>query len=666
MSELTQPKSRATGVRLAINVDDSVVLDLKKPRPLGTLRVLDDEDGIQTLPLIAQVVPLLIEIDAWDEYAEDYHEMVDRGYTPEVVFQVIWNGELASAPVMKVMPKDPAQLFPVRLQIPQALLLAEGINWISYRQWINYVYNEFDATPVPVRVDKTAPNFGNPCPLLGPDKNVTVIDQAYLEQNNQRATFFLARWADIRLGDRVFLYAMPVSDIGTPSEPTVVTVVEASNKQLNPFPVSIERERLSTGRYRVFCRLMDRSGNQGPLSLILDVRVDLGTGIRLPAPEVPLAFDGLIDLQDTYQPVQVRIPFIEQAQPGDRLQAYWNGRPLAPVTVQANQVWPIDVPVPWGVITAEGFVGPFKRLVHYQGIRDGVPQDSPATSVLVDLRVAGPDPEGPYPENRQLNRVTVKNVEGGDNELGWGDVDRPVTVQVRLYNNPIVGEVLELYWGELGRIVGTYTVKPGDAGGALVTFSPVPYEVVRQAGFGPAIPVFYWTFNQVNRQRAPTTPVRVADSALLTFQPIEGIPPYVSLFGWINCDSLYSKKKPLPPQGLPFFVPGQDQLDAGDTIELSWQMCRDKFGLDPISPIFYFAALPIAAADAQNGLNLHMNRVDELIVEELKKGNSNMEGSVRVGYRVSKQDGRRGLSDVATFFVSLLSPGGMRCWEQNK
>lgn len=667
MSKLIQPKSRAVGTSLAITADDSIVLDLKKPRPLGTLRVLDDEEGIQTLPLIAQVTPLRIEIDAWDEYAEDYQEMVERGYTPEVFLQVIWNGELVSSPVMKVMTKDPAEIFPIQLRVPQSLLVAEGISWVSHRQWINYVYNEFDARPVAIRVDKTAPNFGNPCPLLGPDKNVTLIDQAYLEQNNQRATFLLSRWADIRLDDRVFLYAVPVSDVGTPSEPVVVTVVDASNKPLNPFPVSIERDRLSTGRYRVFCRLMDRSGNQGPDSLILDVRVELGTGGRLPPPEVPLGFDGLVDLQDAYQPVQVRIPFIGQALPGDTLQAYWNGRPLGPVIVQANQTWPIDVPVPWSVITAEGFVGPFKRLVHYEGIRDGVAQDSPATSVMVDLRVAGPDSEGPYPENRQLKPVTVTNADGGVNELGLEDVDQPVKVHVPLYRNPIAGEVLELYWGNLGRVVATYTVKPGDVADSPVTFSDVPYGVVREAGLGEAIPVFYWTFNQVNRQRAPIRAVNVSLAPLARYQAIEGIPPYVSLFGWINCDSLYSKEKPLPPQGLPFFVPGpQDLLAAGDNVELSWQMCRDKSGLDPISPIFYFPPIPITAAGAQNGFNLYMSQIDTLIVEELKKGDNNMEGSVRVGYRVSKRDGRQRLANVEVFFVSLLSPGGARCWEQKK
>lgn len=642
--------------------NDSSVLSLKIPRIIGLLPLLADEDSIPSLPQSAQASPLQLEIDRWDGYAAEYKALILQGYTePKVYVQALWNGlEVGEATCHELL-KDPAALFPIVTYLPQFLLTTGGVASVSYKRWIQYIDNMTYSDPQRIRIDKTAPNFGNPCPLQGPDKNVAVIDQAYLDRNNQRAIFFLDRWSDIRLEDQVLIFAARVEDVGSPAEPLVTQTVDFSSKPMDPFPAAIAGELLSNGRYRLFCRLKDRTGNISPPSLLLDVLVNLGGGVQLPPPSVPLADDGLIDLNDTYQPVNVRIPFIDAARPGDVLQAYWNNRALGRVTVQPNQVWPIGVPVPWEIVTADGFVGPLQRAVYYQGIRQGAPLDSPSIGVMVDLRVAGPDPVGPQPENPLLKPVVVKGL-NGDNHLGADDVDLPVKVQVALYERPQAGDVLELYWGTGASVVSTYQVQPHDAGARVITFPVIDYRIIESAGAGPRVPVHYWTFNGVNRQRSPTTLVNVEARPLPDFQALETIAPYVTLWGWINCDSLFSKKKPLPAEGLPFRVPGnQPNLQSGDEVQLSWQMHKAQNGQLPISPLHYFPPVRVSASAARDGVLLYMGLIEELIIKELQKSERGMEGSVKVGYRVRKADGRWGLATFIYLGVSLIRPGGAVC-----
>lgn len=670
MTKITQDQG-AAGLTAA-DTDGENTLALQVVRVLGLMELRADEEGVPTLSQAAQTSRLRLEIDKWGYYETEYADLVDKGYSPpEVVFQALWNGEEIGEPVTKTMVKDPAGLFPLVLEMPQFLLQAEGVARVSYRRWIKYIDNKSTADPQLIRIDRTAPNFQNPCPLLGPDKNVAVIDQAYLDLNDQRAIFFLDRWTDVRLDDEVLLFLVPVDEVGSPSEPIAIQKVDVANKMLDPFPASIPAERLKNGFYRLFCRLKDRTGNIGPPSILLPVKVSLGGGIQLPPPSVPLAADGLVDLEDARQPVKVRIPFIEAALPGDVLQAYWNGHALQPVTVGENQAWPIDVPVSWLVITQDGFVGPVQRRVYYTGIRSGAPLDSPYVDVWLDLRVAGPDPIGPAPENPRLKRVVIKGV-GGDNQLGLGDVDLPVTVEVPLYEMPHAGEILELYWGALGRVVATYMVKSGDVAGQVVRFTPVDYEVVRQGGFG-SVPVFYTTFNGVNRQRAPITPVDVIDGSLGTFEELVADPPHVSLWGWINCESILVKKTSVKQpdkyrDALLFHVPGgQANLALNDRIELSWQMCRSLNGQTPISPVYFFPPFDVDKPEYLiNGIDLRMDRIQSLIVDELRKPIEGvpptlLEGSVWVGYRVRKPDGRWGESLSSCYGVSLVRGGGTMC-----
>ncbi|MGH8383145.1 hypothetical protein [Pseudomonas sp.] len=403
------------------------VLALSPPRLLDGLPTLPDEADIQTLrpqdPGPPSQYLLKFELDAWGSYQADYDDLVNKGYVPVTVLQVLLNDLTVGAERSFPMPRDPALLFPITLEVPQAFL-REGIFDVSYQHWYEDIHNKTLSPNTPVRIDTTAPNNQREPGLRGPSN----IDQAYLDGNNQQATFLVDLWPDVRLEDQAILYMQDIANIGDVAEFPVL--VNAGNQAQNPFEVSIAAEHLRNGQFLVYCRLRDRSGNLGPRSNFLIVSISLEAGV------------------ETYQ-------------------------------------------------------------------------------------------------------------------------------------------------------------------------KPLP------------------------------------------------VSPYVTLWGWINCESLFSRTKPIPVEGLPFTVPGsQNNLLAGDTVELIWQMCSDRFAERPISPPYYFPPVLVSAEGANIGFRIHMNLVDQLIIDELRKNGElpeNMEGSVRVGYRVNRAGVSLGVSTNSTFVVSLLKPGNTVC-----
>lgn len=151
--------------------------------------------------------------------------------------------------------------------------------------------------------------------------------------------------------------------------------------------------------------------------------------------------------------------------------------------------------------------------------------------------------------------------------------------------------------------------------------------------------------------------------------PIKRIEPdFVSIFGWINCNSLQrATLDPWPdpgiPRGMRFRVPlPQDGVSVGDPVQISWQMCRDLSGRVPISEP---SLLPLEPTPLRADGIVVMPFIDELIVDEFRKvfepGRDPFEGSVNVAYRVRTQVGRWRTSTVDVVNVSIQRPGGGVC-----
>lgn len=602
---------------------------LPEPHLPGLLDVLPDEGGVPTLRGPQRLFPLQVNVEAWNSYEQDYAEWVSRGYTDlGMIFRCFWGGvEVAESVVLKDMTPTAAEFFPVHLEIPQHYLVQEGKHSIYYTAEVDLFPNPAASAARAIRIDRTAPNGGAAAPLRS--DNVRDINQA------AQAVFNLNRWPDIRLEDRAQLFLIPANQAGLPLQPTVEVLVTELNKNDDPFAIRVPAHILRDGQFRAVVRLVDRSENVGA-EASWPVNIQLGGAVALPAPIVPQAADGLINIEDARLPVVVQIPQITQAVLGNTVQAYWNERALASWPVLATPQWPAIIPVPWDTVTADGFTGPALRSVRYELVQNTGSQDSPVVQVNVDLRVAGPDPQGPAELNTQLNPVVVGR--RGDNHISSADANQDVVVRVQLYDNPVAGEVFELYWGNLARIVARYTVTGLEVRGVPVEFTPVPYQVVTEAGSGPTIQVFYRTFNGVNRQRSNPTPVRVELPLARIQVPTRFLYPQ----GFITCEQT-------PWKGITFTIPGgQAVVQAGDRVELRWQLFRTlnddaSLAAQPLMPApVYLAAVPITPEGAVRGQALVMDQFTSLIFDVFnKQKDMKFAGYARVGYRITKTDGQR-------------------------
>lgn len=641
---------------------DIGLLQLVTPIVPAALELLSDENGYYTVHIVEQSKALVVIVPApWPEYEMDYRK--DRFIRFELLWKPITG--FAFRPVQigpdVQMPENPGDLFPVTGAVPESYLRSGGIFELRYR--VRFLDNDQtdDSPSFWINLDKTAPN--NNIAALQPVLNEvgSLIDQGYLDRNGDQVMVTIGAWPDIRLGDVVELFLEPT--LGAIFDSVSRLTITPALKGPARIPITISGDavrRKGNGLRYLYFRLVDRAGNVGPISIENLLQVSVPEPIRLPPPSVSWAEDGLIDLEDVRRGVEVLIPRINEAVPGDVLQAYWNNRALAQYRVPESPVWPVSVTVPWAILSADGFAGRVPARVHYLGSRDaGTPLVSPPFVFEVDLSTAGPGPIGPDPINPRLIPVVVRG-STGDNVLLPADRGRPVTVQVQLYEAPVAGEVLELCWGSNPGVVATYTISASDRVGQWVTFTPVPYSVVQEAGDGLKIPVYYWTFNGVNRQRARDTQVHVATQPVTGFYPASF--PGASLWGWVNCAST-------PWKGVDIHIPGdRERLAENDIVEASWQLFRDTVGEGAaLTAKVYLAPYTLTARDAISGFNLQLPavRFRELLLDPLVRQHGQdklgVEGSAVVDYRVTKLNGRSGVSPVVTVSISLQKPGGGVC-----
>ncbi|WP_175652248.1 hypothetical protein [Pseudomonas sp. Marseille-P9899] len=594
------------------------------------------------LPVAMQGQPLSVEAtNPWPEFEDDPNVWMQFGlYVDGVIVDIV---EL-------LPPYDAATQFPVRFTVPADKLAVPHIYTLFYRVLFED-FNWADSVPVLLEVDHRAPNGDNPGePLIFPPEVIRDgVTEAWLALNGDRLRVEVPRWPDMQLEDEVLLYWGGTNE----SVPVGRLVIDSSH--LVPGTV-IEFHYLGDtlrekggGTHHGYYRLSDRAGNLGDPAPPVPIRViDLpATPGDFPAPVVPLAsVDKLIDLEDARTGVTVRIDEIADAAAGDTLQIWWNGRALPVLTLGDGFQWPQSAPVDWATLSADGFDGAEPCEVFYEWQRGGgAPRKSPSTLFEVDLSVAGPNPIGPDPINPGLATVVVKGLTG-DNVLAGPDHGQDARVVVALYANPVVGELLELHWGDHPQPVDIHRVQAADRPGQEIVFS-VPWDIIEAVGNDPALPVWYWVSNDTNRQRSADTPVRVA------VLPLEGLGPVsfpdATLWGFINCEAE-------PWNGIRIRVPGNpDLLAAGDEIEVSWELCTGLTGEQPLLDTVFFPPVRLTATEAAQGLDFLMERFIDLVLPLQME-----DGSANVGYRLTKVDGTPGISANKVVKISLVVPGNTK------
>ena len=111
-----------------------------------------------------------------------------------------------------------------------------------------------------------------------------------------------------------------------------------------------------------------------------------------------------------------------------------------------------------------------------------------------------------------------------------------------------------------------------------------------------------------------------------------------------------------PWKGIRVKIPGNAALlEAGDQVEMSWQLSLGGTGEQPITEHVYFPPHTLSASEAVEGVIVLMDRFTELVLPIQRR-----DGSANISYRVTKQDGTPGLAPIKRLRLDITVPGCSR------
>ncbi|WP_017902093.1 RCC1 domain-containing protein [Pseudomonas asplenii] len=488
--------------------DISDLMPLKVPVAIA----MEDDDHYFQIPLAAQYEDLEVVIEqVWDNYEGSTGDQTHIDYFFDGVF--VFRKTL-------VWPFDPSVAFPYSAYIPKSFLRATGVQRLTYIVVLDG-NDSPPSQPTAIDLDRVAPNNGSPWRRLGFPVDEVTEDYLADPANNDQLVGTVERWVDIKIKDSVCGFWEPSAN-PAPEPVHIATLTIDRDHVFNQKPIELvfkgtDIRGKGNGEFRVYYKLWDKVGNDGPPSSgeLIDVKLT-PLPVTLLEPRVPLAeLDGLIDLEDARQGVHMEILEIPGIQPGDFLDFYWDLQWLGEHQVEDIQSWPIPVPVSWEALSYRGAEDSRQLArVHYTWRRGNIgPRPSQSRFVDVDLTVAGPtNPDNPNPVNELLEKVTVKGVTGDNRITEADEASAPVRVVVPLYADPLPGQVLELMWAGEPAPVATYRVSAVDKEGDLVEFF-IHWDLIEPIG-NAKVQASYWTYNGVNRQRSPSTEVEVSVGVL--------------------------------------------------------------------------------------------------------------------------------------------------------
>ncbi|SDH20323.1 hypothetical protein [Pseudomonas abietaniphila] len=482
--------------------------------------------------------------------------------------------------------KDPSE-FPIDIVLNKAIFKEEGTFLLRYRVVTDSGVGG-TSSEAQFIIDKTPPNANlKPRALTFVDASVGTegITDDYL-QTNGGLKVMIPSYSDTQKGDRIWVYAYTLEE-----QP----VNYVYNDELTSDQVLIPKEAfngLTDGKIDFKYQLVDKAGNDGPDSQLTETSLlikPLPTGLDKPV--VPLASDGLLDLEDirSIQPpvllalsVPVHIKRYDNWQPKDTVILTWGGAQPINHTLGPTPGDPIVVEVPYSLIAADygDLTGDQATTVSYVVQRGSRTFDAPPETINVNLFVPGPvNPDRPDPINKQLPPVTVKGGSGSspDNVLTAADVGLDATVSVKLYDPIGPGERMKLYWNSTDKSVARYSPPLGSENQEY-EFTVAWADIAAQPSAAP-LPVFYTVdleSGEGNKEMCEPTLVDV--SAAVTVQLAE--PEFPDAGTASNGDSIlncYSYKG--PDQEVTVFIPGNSpHLKGGETLSFTWQCYTEREG----------------------------------------------------------------------------------------
>lgn len=482
----------------------------------------------------------------------------NRVLTGDVV-ELTWSGGSNSS--ISVTIDDAAtQEFPIPVSIGSSYVANDGVYNLYYRV-VAATGSSSLSESVTILINRTPPNYGNrPQALQYPADVINGgITSEYLAAHDDQVIATVPGYPDIAVGQVVHAVwngssLLPVTVTDADVQAAAVSVV---------IPGDTIRES-GEGHFESHYSLTSRAGFDGLESDPATVDVILiPEPADLKAPAVPLAADGLIDLEDADKGVALEIETYSNARTGDEILASWGETKLGlTLVVQSDALQYVDVPR--RVILSEG-TGTLS--VSYQVIRDGRIYKSPETDVIVNVDRVGPDdPNDDTPVNEALEPPVVTGSSGSENELLPEDAGKAASVTVPFYDTANAGEIITVYWGQGADAtpLAPHTVAADDISNKAFPDFTVAADVVDATANNPEFPVYY-TLGRAeephNPVLSPAQPVNVflkgpSDLGPVTFVDINNV-------GWLLKENVEN--------GCNVRVEVYNNMAAGDTVALNWQ-----------------------------------------------------------------------------------------------
>jgi hypothetical protein len=512
--------------------------------------------------------------------------------------------------------------------------------------------------PTPLRVDRTSPwGSDNPPKALIDTEQVT---DAYLAANPSGIKIVLDDYIDQKENDVAYLwFASDIEDLG---DPHIVADVPADRT----FLVEADTVRAwKDGLLYVVYRLRDIAGNESKDSIFHALSIALGAlPVNLAAPVVPLAADGLLDLEDARAGVMVEIPKFDNPKNTDSLAVTWGGTALMPQPIATRQP-PYEVQVPSSVLRGEygNATGAVPLEVSYKVVRGVEPFGPESDTIQVDFSVVGPvrpdpDPDWPDPINNALAPCEVRGPTSGElNKLTRADNQQAAKLTFTKYDNIKDDEIVRFYWNDVPVPEADYTVD---------TNKPEPWEVdipwayIEQAGNTSALPVQYgiWDKDLTNEQRSPATSVEVDAVIIVAPQPaFEGLSPRGSL----NCDSLLDPSNPTAEASFRVSVPDLTSfgLKAGEKVTMVWTPYQEETGGTPIPNATLKATIELGTEYPVTGFVWHVKPYKDHILPIYVLNVQYGRGEVNYSFELA--NGETVDSEPLSAKVTLGLGGGSSC-----
>jgi hypothetical protein len=533
---------------------------------------------------------------------------------------------------------------PLEVDVPDHFMLMDGA--FDLRLFL-VLDLEMENETAPLRVIKDwIPPYGLPIPhqpvvLELPDVPIT---SEWLADNKDELAGTITDYPDREPGDMAYIYWL--KDI--PDDLTNVTpvaVVPLDTGLAFSIPASAIAA-VGDGLCFAFYALVDAAGNPSLLSEALRYAVNLGPlPDGLQPPYIPQSMDGVINIADLFEPVQVQIRTFLNHQATDEIEIFWAGEQLAGrYFVGEGALFPLLINIPADLIARHFTDGGGRQTVQvrYRIMRQGTPYDAPPDDFLVNLDVVGPtNPDWPDPINPDLDPVAILSDSGAKDHLTNADTGKDASATIALDPATVDGHFIQLYWNG-APVLPAHEVDPSDvaAGQVIIT---VPWAMIEAQGNGLALPVHYSLADALdadNAQLSGPTPVHVeaVELTLPVPQFVDEIEDHTGEL-ILNCSSLRQNPAGSNRWGFQVYIRNDGMyLLEGNVITLEYTLYEDMDATRPIAAAGLRSTTPLTREHELYGVSWFIGPYEDHILPLYDPSDPHGSCSLTYSLRIAGQD----------------------------